>query len=502
MKFVNEVTAKTNTATFYPARLMEAAQALCYEALGNTVAAEQHFLESVKDIDVLRVGDKLYTQLNYNIGRFYRTQQQYAVAAGYLRKSIRLKPDNASVGLTTNAHQLLSQCDSAMGNFRDALGHHQLFKYFNDSMFNVAQSRQISELHIQYETEKKDQSIRLQTQEILLNKQDIELLTSQQQLQDEKLQRTELERLQNYNDAQRKGQDLQLREKDIRFLTQQAKLQQSQLDKEVLVRNVSFGGAGALVLLVALLVTGYRQKQRHNYSLQEKQVEIGFKNQFLEKLLKEKEWLLKEIHHRVKNNLQIIMSLLNGQSAYLQNDAALVAIRDSQHRVQAISLIHKKLYMSDNVGQINMPHYIHELVEYLNECYDTRHRVRFHIDIAPIQIDVSQAVPLGLILNEAITNSIKYAFPENGEGMIAIHLEPGDDGYYALTIADNGKGLPQDFQIGKCNSLGMSLMQGLSDDLGGEFSIRNRDGVEICIRFANDTFAHPVLSPHQENTVA
>ncbi len=159
------------------------------------------------------------------------------------------------------------------------------------------------------------------------------------------------------------------------------------------MRNVSFAGAGLLLVIIGLLINGYRLKQRHNQSLQEKQHEIGHKNQSLEKLLNEKEWLLKEIHHRVKNNLQIVMSLLNTQGAYLQNDAALIAIRDSQHRVQAISLIHKKLYQSDNVGLIFMPHYIHELVDYLMECFDTERKVRFDVTAVPVPGRFASSAP-------------------------------------------------------------------------------------------------------------
>ncbi len=148
------------------------------------------------------------------------------------------------------------------------------------------------------------------------------------------------------------------------------------------------------------------------------------------------------------------MSLLNSQSAYLHNDDALVAIRDSQHRVQAISLIHKKLYQSDNVGVIHMPHYIHELVDYLKDCFDTNRKVSFRIDVSPLQLDVSQAVPIGLILNEAITNSIKYAFTGNREGIIAISFKQSEEGHYTLVIADDGKGLPADFDPAQSRSLG------------------------------------------------
>ncbi|WP_298716848.1 histidine kinase dimerization/phosphoacceptor domain -containing protein [Chitinophaga sp.] len=499
MAFVKQFSRQAPPSGYYPTRILFCMQALCHEALNQYMEAEHYFQQAIGNIEGIRVGDRYYSMINFYTGRFYLGQKKFTMAAEYLNKAIRFQPDIASVALTNNAHYMLFQCDSALGNYRQAIGHYQLYKYFTDSLFNVAKSRQISELQIQYETEKKDQSLLAQEQEIRLRGQSIEILTQKGQLQVSELEKAMFAHQQALSDAKRKDQDIKLQEKSIAILRQQSLLQESKLEQERLMRNVSFAGAGLLVVIIGLLINGYRLKQNHNLSLQDKQQEIGRKNASLEKLLTEKEWLLKEIHHRVKNNLQIVMSLRNSQSAYLQNDAALVAIRDSQHRVQAISLIHKKLYQSDNVGLINMPHYIHELVEYLNECFGVRHRIRFHLDIAPIQIDVSQAVPLGLILNEAITNSIKYAFPPGGEGAIAIHLEPGSDGQFSLTVADNGKGLPEDFDLSKTNSLGMSLMRGLSDDLGGSFTIRNRGGAEISIQFGIDAFTHPVITHHQEN---
>src|SRR5690606_4720811 len=145
--------------------------------------------------------------------------------------------------------------------------------------------------------------------------------------------------------------------------------------------------------------------------LQDQQQQINQKNQDLEQLLVEKERLLKEIHHRVKNNLQIVMSLLNSQVASLQDKAALSAIQDSQNRVQAMALIHQKLYQTEGVARIPMNAYIEEVVDYLQDSYALSRQVSFKLFIEPMELDVNLAVPLGLIINEAITNTFKYAFP-------------------------------------------------------------------------------------------
>ncbi|WP_298716845.1 histidine kinase dimerization/phosphoacceptor domain -containing protein [Chitinophaga sp.] len=504
LAFVKGVYRSDPPVGYYAERILQCAQALCYQALGQPDEANRYFSEALQDIDKISVGDRFYTLLHFNAGKFFLEQQKFSLAADHLRKSIRSGPDVAGVVVTHNAQYLLFRCDSALGNYRQAIGHYQLYKYFTDSLFNVAKSRQISELQIQYETEKKDQSLLSQQQEIRFRGQEIEILTQKGKLQKADLERATLLQQQAVSEAKRKDQDIRLKEKDIAYLRQEALLQETKLEQERIIRNVSFGGGALLLAIIGLLVYGYCLKQQHNRSLQNKQVEIGQKNLSLEKLLHEKEWLLKEIHHRVKNNLQIVMSLLNSQGAYLQNDAALVAIRDSQHRVQAISLIHKKLYQSDNVGVVYMPHYIHELVDYLTDCFDTGKKVRFLLDVAPLHLDVSQAVPLGLILNEAITNAIKYAFPGDNDGEIQITFENTGGESYALHIADNGIGLPAGFDAGASRSLGLSLMEGLSADLGARFSIQSHFGTEIHIAFTIENFIRPELPPapqQMESTV-
>ncbi len=215
---------------------------------------------------------------------------------------------------------------------------------------------------------------------------------------------------------------------------------------------------------------------------------IALENLIVEKdnLLKEKEWLLKEIHHRVKNNLQIIMSLLNTQAWYLKDNAALTAIRESKHRIYTISLIHEKLYQSDNVASVDMRFYIHELISYLRDSFETQAFVSFEFDVEPIMLDVSQAVPVGLILTEAITNSIKYAFPPDTHGIVNIFMNYTPANNILLSITDNGVGFSEDFDSKPNQSLGMNLIKGLAGQLGASLNIKNENGVVIAIEFPEE----------------
>lgn len=233
------------------------------------------------------------------------------------------------------------------------------------------------------------------------------------------------------------------------------------------------------IFLIILSVIIVRQVRK----MKIQQKEINQKNVSLYHLVQEKEWLLKEIHHRVKNNLHIITSLLESQAAYLQDDA-LTAIRDSQHRVHAMSLIHQKLYQPEKIGSdIDMPVYIHELVNYLKESFEIERRIKFHMSLEPIALDISLVVPLGLILNEAITNSVKYAFPDQRQGVISISIKKIAGNVIQFSVADDGIGLPGNLEIKKTKSLGLKLMKGLSEDILAMFSIENKQGTRITIEF-------------------
>src|SRR5262249_46838833 len=144
------------------------------------------------------------------------------------------------------------------------------------------------------------------------------------------------------------------------------------------------------------------------------------------------------------------------------------------------------LYGSENVSSIDMSLYIRELVSYLSESFNTVQHIRYEFNIEALELDVSQAVPVGLILNEAITNAIKYAFPDARNGIISISLLKTAGNHCLLTISDNGIGIASDFTKKKIGSLGMSLMQGLSEDLDAKFSIENKNGTIIKISFIRD----------------
>jgi two-component sensor histidine kinase len=178
------------------------------------------------------------------------------------------------------------------------------------------------------------------------------------------------------------------------------------------------------------------------------------------------------------------MSLLSAQAAGLQDQAALSAIQESQHRVHTMALLHQQLYQGEQVARIPMQAYLQELVSYLREAYE-RPQIRFELQVEALELDVAVAVPLGLIVNEALTNALKYAFPDGRSGTIRVELHGLGEGTYVLSVADDGVGLPAGMDPKRRRSLGMTLIEGFSRQLGGELTFTSPPGVRLCLIFAD-----------------
>jgi len=253
----------------------------------------------------------------------------------------------------------------------------------------------------------------------------------------------------------------------------------------------AFAQAGAVMLAILpvllLLYYCFLIKQRGDLQLQLRQAQIDKQNELLKTLAHEKEWLLKEVHHRVKNNLQIVISLLNTQSAYLDNEDAILAIRNSQNRVYAMSLVHLRLYKSGNMSSIDMTWYIQELVEYTRQSFALEEHIDFVTDIDKIELDIVQAIPVALILNEAIGNAVKHAFADSNNGIITISMKQLNDDACALTVADNGCGFPAGFHVETNHSLGINLMRGLTTQLDGSLAFDSHKGLTVRINFMVNT---------------
>lgn len=208
--------------------------------------------------------------------------------------------------------------------------------------------------------------------------------------------------------------------------------------------------------------------------------------QSLQKSLAEKEALLREIHHRVKNNLQIVTSLLKLQAATVKDPEARAIFVDSQNRINSMALIHEKLYRSPDLAQINFGAYMEDLMIHLARTLGAESRnIKLRLDIPDIQLGVNTAIPCGLIINELVTNARKHAFSAQPGGEIIISMQREADGSYRLTVQDDGSGLPDELDITQSDGLGLQLVQALVAQLQGEFLQLPGRGAGISITFSD-----------------
>jgi len=215
--------------------------------------------------------------------------------------------------------------------------------------------------------------------------------------------------------------------------------------------------------------------------------EVEYKEK-IENSLKEKEILLKEIHHRVKNNLQIISSLISLQSNRIDDEETLHLFRKTRNRIQSMALVHEKLYQSGDFTRINLAEYIQDLVLNILGSYQSSERITLEMDCEPVWININTAIPCALIINELVTNSVKHAFPHDKTGKIIIKLHQRDD-QIIITCTDTGVGLPDDINLLQTSTLGLKLVRALTQQLKGKIKILSTPGTsfEIYINFGSIT---------------
>lgn len=258
------------------------------------------------------------------------------------------------------------------------------------------------------------------------------------------------------------------KEKEIANLALQNQQANFELENRDNQRKIYLATIFSLIVLALFIAWRYRYKQKLSKVLEEK-------NQVISESLAQRETLLKEIHHRVKNNLQVISSLLNMQSRFIQDPAAVDAVKEGRNRVKSMAMIHQKLYQEENLTGLLISEYIENLVNSLERSYGiTEDKVSIEFDVDEITLDIDTMIPLGLILNELVTNTFKYAFPEGKSGHLKIELKQ-EQHKLKLSVADNGVGFKPD-SVGKKGSFGLTLIESLSEKLGAKVDIISDKG--------------------------
>ncbi|WP_130276241.1 sensor histidine kinase [Cecembia calidifontis] len=404
---------------------------IAYGILGNVEFKKENYQAAIqlfkKALDQFSDnGSQRYAGFLFNIGYANNKLGNTNAALEYMEKSLAIRKEIKDLVGIRDSYQGMAEAYQRRGDYKNAFDYLTLHQSYKDSVFNETKNKQLSELETQYETAKKDQAIAVLEQE-----------------------------------------------KEIQSLL--AQKQQAQI----------YASLTGLVIFLVMAGLFFRQasiRKKHNVELEDKNREIAKQNA-------ERELLLKEIHHRVKNNLQIISSLLSMQTRSLKDDKMKDAMKESQSRVKTMALIHEKLYQYENLSRINMQEYMQQLSDFLTQTYRSDKQIQVNIAAEDISLDMDMAIPLGLITNELLSNSLKYAFEDRDFGEINIVFSQKEPGAYKLLIKDTGKGLDENLDIDNTKSLGLKLVRTLTRQINGQLRIVPHPGASFEIDFREQDLA-------------
>jgi two-component sensor histidine kinase len=395
-----------------------------------------------------------HTWFSYNMGDILVQREKYAEARSYLFKSINLLEEYrlTTIDIYQFSYYLLSNAAEAEGKLEEAIKYCEIAK---DASIKIN-----TKSNTAYFMEK------LSTLYALTGDHKTALDYYKQ-----------FTKINNIIEVERNERSLRESELQLNVLQQKKQLATNQQQKLVYIIALVIGA-----LLLVLLYRNYILKQRSHKKLQTLNGELADKNALLDKRNAENELLLKEIHHRVKNNLEMVKSLIALQSAQIDDPATKEAMIASQNRVQSMGIIHQKLYQGTNLGSIEMKDYFLNLGEGILDTFNAEEQVKIECAMDNLELDVDTAVPIGLIVNELLTNALKYAFPKKEQGTIHISLEKTTDNNLKLKVKDNGVGKVVGLAP-KGTGFGSQLVQLLTQQLNGQMKEHSNEGTHIEFDF-------------------
>ncbi len=352
-----------------------------------------------------KIGDKRgLASTETAIGGMYITRKNYTLAKAHLKEALRISKEINIKEEVQNVYYKLAQTCEGIGDYKSANEYYKLYVSTKDSLFNETSTKMVAELETKYRTGEK--------------------------------------------------------QREIELLKKEKEIQAAVLGKNEIIIYSSFAVIVLVLILAFIVYKNNRNKNKINATLL-----VQNKKIFAQK--EEKEVLLKEVHHRVKNNLQVINSLLNIQSAYIDDDRVSALFVDCQNRIRSMALIHEQLYSSTDLHKVDLKAYIESLTRDILRSYNLNYEVSLELDLKVQSFGVNTLIPVGLILNELFSNSLKHAFEDGIEGgKITISLKNLTQNSYELIVGDNGKGIKGDSWNSE-NSLGLELVETFVKQLDG-----------------------------------
>jgi len=395
-----------------------------------------------------------HTWYYYSMGNNLIKREKYEEARFYLNKTIQLLEEYNLTTIDTYqfAHSRIGDIAREEGNYDEAIAYYEKARnssiaintkantaYFLQKLFNIYELKGDYKTALEYYKEWSEAN--------------------------------------NIIEVERNERSLRESELQVNVLKQEKELAANQQKQTIYTVALIIGA-----ILLALLYRNYRLKQSSNQKLRALNGELAEKNVLLDQRNAENELLLKEIHHRVKNNLEMVKSLIALQSAQIDDPATKDAMIASQNRVQSMGIIHQKLYQGTNLGSIEMKDYFLNLGEGILDSFNAEERVKIECAMDNLELDIDTAVPIGLIVNELLTNALKYAFPQKQQGVINISLEKNSSQNLRLEVTDNGVGKTAGLAP-KGTGFGSQLVKLLTMQLNGKMRERSDKGTHIQFDF-------------------
>lgn len=430
---INYINRKADRAYVYATVTTDIGE--MYLGIGKYREAEGYLLKSLHILDSLGTKDNVLIPLGA-LSKLYEKTNEAGKANVYARRLLALSTAYKSKRYQRDSYEVLSSVAKKTGFPELALKYYELYKLFNDSLFNETREKTIAEVENRVKLIQKELEVKYEAEK--------------------KAKENEALKLSN----------LGLQNRTIAAII------------------IAF----LLLVLGVVLVMANRAKTRKNRQLE-------MQKKIIEQQSAEKDTLIREINHRVKNNLQVISSLLNLQAYSLTDPEAIDALRDSHKRVKAISLIHQKLYGFETIAAIPLEEYISSLFTDLKTVYAATD-VELVCVTQPreLYLDIESAVPVGLILNEVITNALKYAFPNGQPGILSIQVSDDIEKGYTIIIHDNGVGLPAGFDTVQSGSLGFRIIKELTRQLRGQYQYTSGSGTTFTLQFPNSNLRSKMSS--------
>lgn len=356
---------------------------------------------------------------HYSLANCYFESGKIDLAILHTKKAIELAEKSGARERLQYGFEMLADLYAGKGEYKQAYIHQKKYTDLRDSLVNEDKNLRIAQMQELYESEKKDKVIAQQ-----------------------ELEKQELEKIRQQKD------------RDLEEKTRQ--------------RNLFVGITLAAFFLLSVLYFAYRVKKRNEVLLEERNVAI-------QENLHQKEMMIGEVHHRVKNNLQLISSILDLQARNLSDEKALKAIEDSRHRVQSMSLIHQKLYTKENINGIRMDEYLKQLCEGILQSMKKEQTIVLRTEIEPVALHIDTSIPIGLIVTEVVTNAMKYAFQDRDSGTITIRFRKKEE-VLELILTDDGVGMDRTSPDSTSTSFGMKMINSLCRQLKAELTIETNGG--------------------------